>query len=150
MYQRILVALDDSAPGQRALEEAIQLAREQRAKLQIVHVIVEGPVVSPDVPSVNLGEADEELRASGRALLELAAAKASRAGVEADTALLEDMGYRPGPRIVEQVKEWRPDLIVCGTHGRRGVQRLVLGSDSEYIVRHTPVPVLLVRGREQP
>jgi nucleotide-binding universal stress UspA family protein len=71
---------------------------------------------------------------------------ARAAGIEVDTVLVEAMGGQAGTDIVKQAMEWPADLIVCGTHGRRGVRRLVLGSDAEYIVRHTPVPVLLVRG----
>jgi nucleotide-binding universal stress UspA family protein len=52
--------------------------------------------------------------------------------------------------IVSQAKKQRADLIVIGTHGRRGVTRLVMGSDAEGVVRRSPVPVLLVRSREQP
>jgi nucleotide-binding universal stress UspA family protein len=48
--------------------------------------------------------------------------------------------------IVEKAKEWPADLIVMGTHGRRGLSRLVLGSDAEWVLRSTPVPVLMVRG----
>jgi nucleotide-binding universal stress UspA family protein len=145
MYQRILVAMDGSAPATRALDEAIKLAREQRAKLRIVHVVVEGLVVSPGVPSANLGETQESLRADGQSLLEAASSRARSAGVDADTVLLEEMISRPGRGIIEQAKEWRADLIVCGTHGRRGIERLVLGSDSEYVVRHASIPVLLLR-----
>jgi len=62
--------------------------------------------------------------------------------------LVEAMGGQAGDYIIREARQWRADLIVCGTHGRRGIRRLVLGSDAEYIVRHTPVPVLLVRSPE--
>ena len=51
----------------------------------------------------------------------------------------------PGATIARVAEEWNADLIVCGTHGRRGLRRIVMGSDAEYILRHSPVPVLLVR-----
>jgi nucleotide-binding universal stress UspA family protein len=51
-----------------------------------------------------------------------------------------------GAMIAEHAEGWPADLIVLGTHGRRGIRRLVMGSDAEYVVRTTPVPVLLVRG----
>lgn len=145
MCQRILVATDGSVPAARALDEAIKLAREQQAKLRIVHVVGEGLVVSPDVPSANLSETQASLRADGELLLEAASSKARSAGVDTDTVLLEQITSRPGPGVIEQAKEWRADLIVCGTHWRRGIQRLVLGSDSEYVVRQASVPVLLLR-----
>lgn len=145
MYKQILVATDGSAPAARALDEAIELARGQNAKLRIVHVVEEGLVLPAEIPSANLAEVEQKLRADGESLLRAAVARARDAGVDAETALVEEMGWRSGPAIIEQAGKWPADLIVCGTHGRRGISRMLLGSDSEYIVRHTPVPVLLLR-----
>jgi hypothetical protein len=72
-------------------------------------------------------------------------AVAKEAGIAAETQLIDAMGTPVGELIIKVAKEWPADLIVCGTHGRRGVRRIVMGSDAEYIVRHTPVPVLLIR-----
>jgi nucleotide-binding universal stress UspA family protein len=66
-------------------------------------------------------------------------------GIEAETRVIKAVATRPADAILEQVHEWRADLIVMGTHGRRGIHRLYLGSDTERIVRNSPVPVLLVR-----
>jgi nucleotide-binding universal stress UspA family protein len=62
-----------------------------------------------------------------------------------ESVLLETSTDNTGPLIVGQAKDWPADIIVMGTHGRRGIGRVVLGSEAEYVVRHTPVPVLLVR-----
>jgi len=70
-------------------------------------------------------------------------------GVKVDSVLLEEMGSQAGACIVEQAQKWPADLIVCGTHGPRGVRRLLLGSDAEYVVRHTRLPVLLLRGPDE-
>ncbi len=145
MYERILAGFDGSAPALRALEEAIGVAKVHGAKLRIVYVVDEGLVVAPGVPNANLAESESGLWQRGRALLDEAGARARNAGVEADTVLLEEMAHKPGARLIEQALEWPADLIVCGTHGRRGIRRLLLGSDSEYVLRHTPVPLLLVR-----
>jgi nucleotide-binding universal stress UspA family protein len=59
--------------------------------------------------------------------------------------MLEYVGGRAADLILEDAKKWSADLIVMGTHGRRGVRRLVLGSDAEQILRLSPVPVLMVR-----
>jgi len=147
MYERILIAVDGSSPSMLALDEAVKLAKEQRAKLRIVHVVDQGLVVSPNVPSFNLGETDPAQEERGRSILEAARERARKFGLEPEAALLDEMTHQPGRRIVDQATEWPADLIVCGTHGRRGVRRLFLGSDSEYILRHTPVPVLLVRAK---
>lgn len=147
MYTRILVGVDGSMPSVLALDEAIKLAKEQGSKLRIVHVVDEGLVISPNVPSANLGETEPARLEEGRSILDSAADRARKTGIEAETVLLEEMTHQPGRLLVDQAVEWSADLIVCGTHGRRGVRRLLLGSDSEWVVRHTPVPVLLVRER---
>lgn len=68
------------------------------------------------------------------------------AGIEVDGRLIEAIGEPTGKFVVAETKDWPAHLIVCGTHGRGGLKRLLMGSDAEYIVRHSPVPVLLVRG----
>ncbi|MBW4050142.1 MAG: universal stress protein [Proteobacteria bacterium] len=147
MYARILVGIDGSYPSVLALDEAIRLAKEQGSKLRIVHVVDEGLVVSPNVPSANLGETEPARLEEGRSILESARDRARKEGVEPETVLLEEMTHQPGSLLIDQAVEWPADLIVCGTHGRSGVQRLLLGSDSEYVARHSAVPVLLVRGK---
>jgi len=146
MYQRILVPVDGSPAARRGLSEAIALAKDQGAKLRIVHVVNEWLVVSPDASGANLGDVVQQMLTAGRALLNDADALARRAGVNANTVLLEEMGAQAGACILKHAGEWPADLIVCGTHGRRGMRRLLLGSDAEYIVRNATVPVLLLRG----
>ena len=145
MYRKILVAIDDSRSASLALDEAIKIAREQQSTLRILHVIDAGLTLPVGVPSPNLPEVDEGLYVRGKALLAAAESRARDAGVQAEGIVLEEIGPRPGARIVEQASEWPADLIVCGTHGRRGIGRLVLGSDAEYVVRRTSAPVLLLR-----
>lgn len=147
MYAKILVGIDGSYPSVVALDEAIRLAKEQGATLRILHVVDEGLVLSPNVPSMNLGETDTARLEEGRSILASAGERARKEGVEPETVLLEEMTHQPGRLLVEQADEWPADLIVCGTHGRSGVQRLLLGSDSEYVARHAAVPVLLVRAK---
>jgi nucleotide-binding universal stress UspA family protein len=67
--------------------------------------------------------------------------------VQARTVLVETLAGPAADAIVAEAKKWKADLIVMGTHGRRGVRRLVMGSDAEQVLRETPVPVLLVRAR---
>ena len=66
------------------------------------------------------------------------------------TFLCETFGARVCDLVVEQAREWKADLIVIGSHGRRGMSRLFLGSDAELVVRLAPVPVLLVRAAAEP
>ena len=148
MYQRILVPVDDSAASQRGLREAIGLALDQRATLHLVHVIdsfmpMVDPAFWPNLTDLNRG-----LKDSAEALLAQAAAEAKQAGVAADTEVRETLDNRAASAIVAAARDAGCDLIVMGTHGRRGASHLVLGSDAEAVLKTSPVPVLLVRTPE--
>ena len=153
MFKNILVPVDGSATANKGLREAIRLAREQGATLTLVHVVEEGLTYR----SMGLDGAgfflDEVLRAlvrSGRVIVARALSAAHRAGVKARGEVIEDISEPVADVIVREARKAKADLIVLGTHGRRGVGRMLLGSDAEQIVRTSPVPVLLVRapGRE--
>ncbi len=141
------MGVDDSATANRALWEAIQLARAQRAQLRLVHVIT-WPIIPPHggcpVAEESLSTYTACQRA-GQALLEQAASQAREAGLAPDTCVVESGGHTTSQALVEAAKRWPADLMVLGTHGRRGLQYLVLGSVAEGVVRLAPVPVLLVR-----
>jgi nucleotide-binding universal stress UspA family protein len=147
MYQHILVAVDGSSTSDRALQEAIRLAKEQRALLQIVHVIDVVPVIV-DVEFVDIGAMQRALRQSGQQVLDRAQKKAQAAGIEAATRLLETdtPAQRLANKIVQEAKAWPAELLVIGTHGRRGLDHLLLGSVAEGVARLAPMPVLLIRG----
>ena len=95
--------------------------------------------------AAGLSEMMESLKRSGRSILKNAQATADRAGVKASAVLLETLTGPAADLIVRQAKKSGADLIVLGTHGRRGVRRLLMGSDAEQVVRNAPVPVMLVR-----
>ena len=88
------------------------------------------------------------LTEAGTSILEKARIQVEAQGLAVDSVLLDTYGTRLSELVVKQVEEWGADLIVLGTHGRRGVGRLLLGSDAEQIVRTATVPVLLIRGKE--
>jgi nucleotide-binding universal stress UspA family protein len=75
-------------------------------------------------------------------------ARVVAAGVPVDTLLLECFATRTSEIVIAQAQAWKADLIVLGTHGRRGIGRLLVGSDAEQIVRGASVPVLLTRAEE--
>jgi len=77
-----------------------------------------------------------------------AAAPARAAGVAVDDAIEDSLHGRVCDLVAKAAVDWKADLLVIGTHGRRGLDRLLLGSDAEQILRTAPVPVLLVRGKE--
>lgn len=149
MYKKILVPVDGSATAKRGLDEAIRLAKAGGGTIRLVHVVDELVVVDPEVP-VYYQAMIESLRESGKATLAKSEAAVKAQGIPVETVMLETMGVRAADLIVEQASQWPADLIVMGTHGRRGLRRVVLGSDAELVIRHTTVPVLLLRSESPP
>ncbi len=145
MYARILVALDGSEDSDRALREALKVAQDSHAKLRVVHAV-------DVVPHGEVGPYFDQYRQScldaGQAVLDRAVALARDAGASVETALVETATIHPSSEILEEAKRWSADLIVLGTRGRSGLTRLLMGSVAEEIVRHAPVPTLLVHGAE--
>lgn len=149
MYKRVLVPVDDSATSRRGLEEAMALAADQKAELRLLHVIDLHAVMYASADGTVLTESTmKAVRDAGRALLDTAQAKAATAGVPVTSALVETAGGTVGETIVGQASDFKADLIVMGTHGRRGVRRLLLGSDAASVASLAKVPVLLVRASE--
>ena len=151
MFRRILVPIDGSPPSRRGLDEAIKLAKDQRARIGLLHVIDESIVTrtfdgTTYMPAGYVDDFMRSLTSGGKKLLARAEAKVRAGRVKVDAALVETVGRRVADIIVAQAKKWRADVIVLGTHGRGGLSRVVLGSDAELVVRESPVPVLLVRG----
>jgi nucleotide-binding universal stress UspA family protein len=146
MYDKILVPVDGSEPSLMGLQEAIRLAKNQKAKLRLLHVVHDFLVASGRHGLACSGELLKNLRERGQTILKDAASTARSQGVEPEIESIETPQGPAGAVIVEYAGKWPADLIVLGTHGRRGIRRLVMGSDAEYVIRTTPVPVLLVRG----
>ena len=143
-YKRILVPVDGSPTAAKGLQAAIRLARENRAKLLLLHVVEEYTAfIAPEV-GASLGPILDSLRLTGKRTLARIAQSASKSGAKPQSVLVENFGGRVADTIVQQARRLRADLIVMGTHGRRGVNRVLLGSDAELVVRYSRVPVLLV------
>lgn len=146
MYQRILVPFDGSSTSNRGLDEAIQLATLTGARLRLVHMIEVLLVATGfETAAAYVGEVVPLMKQAGERILREGQVRAEKAGVKADTSLVDNITTGLSDAVADQVKAWGADLIVIGTHGRRGVGRLLLGSDAEQIVRTATVPVLLVR-----
>jgi len=145
MYQHILVPIDGSATADVGLSEAVRLAADQKARLRVLYVIDDFPLLL-ELASVSSFETSmEKLRDYGQSLLAAAGKRASDADVHAETVLREVTQGRIADIVVEEARNSGCDLIVMGTHGRRGISRVALGSDAEMVLRTSPVPVLLVR-----
>lgn len=144
-YRKILVAVDGSPAAEKGLREAIRVAEAGGGALVILHVVNEFYGYYT-MESAGLGaDVHERLRQKGRAILEKARALAARRRLEPKLVMRQIEGGPVAPAIVQEAKKQRADLIVLGTHGRRGMTRLVMGSDAEEVLRSSAVPVLLVR-----
>lgn len=144
MYQTILVPVDGSAPSQAGLAEAIRLAGAMRARLVLLHVIeTAAAITTPEAAApASLFEA---LREGGAEILARARTEAETAGLVVETVLLDNIAGRVSDLIVDEAARHRADVIVMGTHGHHGIQRMLLGSDAEQVLRAATVPVLMVR-----
>lgn len=148
MYDRILVPIDGSPTSERALAEATQLAKLCSATLRLLHVV--DPlthITGFERPDVYVREIVPAMRRAAEDLLGKARDGVVAQGVRAETALVESQGERVSDVVIDQARSWPADLIVIGTHGRRGVDRVLMGSDAEQVARRAPVPVLLVRSK---
>lgn len=147
MYKRILVSIDGSPTSDKGLDEAAKLAEVCGADLRLIHIVDPIPfTVGYEAFGRTTGQDIAAIENAGQALLDAGKQRAMAAGAKnVETVLVERAAERISERIVEHAKAWDAQLIVIGTHGRRGVGRLLLGSDAEQTMRISPVPILLVR-----
>lgn len=146
MYSKILVAVDGSDTSLHALQQAIELARNLSATLRIVHVVDMnwlplGPELAIDIEAISAVR-----RSAGEKILAAAREAAQKAGLEAESTLMETETptQHVAETIAKEASRWPADLVVLGTHGRRGFERMLLGSVAEGMARRSPVPVLLI------
>ncbi|MCH7660364.1 MAG: universal stress protein [Euryarchaeota archaeon] len=145
MYERILVPTDGSAGVERAVEQATALASVHGATIHAVFVVNTASFASLPMETSWEGVSDM-LREDGREALERVREIADKRAVPIETAIIDGT---PSKEIVHYAIEEGCDLIVMGTHGRGGIDRLLLGSVAERVVRASSVPVLTVRVREE-
>ena len=145
MYKRIVVPVDGSETAQKALTTALQMARESNGCVHLVHVVEGLTPMAADPYGAYSGEVIEVMRQSGRKILDDALALARAEGVQADTQLFDNFGERLAEVVADSATRFNADLMVVGTHGRRGLGRVLMGSGAEQIIRLSPVPVLVLR-----
>lgn len=146
MYRRIVVPVDGSDTSNKALVAALQMARDAGGRVLLVHALDELVYLSGfeyTADMVTMAR-DQAKRVLGDAM-----AVAKSAGVPADQRLIESPGTRLGDCVAAEARQWEADLIVVGTHGRRGVGRVLLGSGAEQIIRSAPAPVLVIRSENR-
>ncbi len=146
MYKRILVPVDGSSASMLGLREAVRLAKDQHARLRIIHIVDEAVLTQyPEAVDVT-GQMLETFINDGKKTLSDAVALARRQGIKPEYVLYEKLVGALADLILKEVKKWRADIIVMGTHGQSGIQHFFLGSDAETIARSTLLPVLLIHG----
>jgi nucleotide-binding universal stress UspA family protein len=146
MYQRILVPVDGSPTSEAGLGEAIKLARLTGAQLRLLHLVDQLPVaLSIEGLAAQSVDVLGLLRQAGQDVLDRAKARVQAESIVVDCVLIDFAGGSLFEVVMKQVIAWQADLIVIGTHGRRGIGRMLMGSDAEQVVRHATIPVLLYR-----
>jgi len=145
MYQKILIPVDGSFTSNFALQEAVKLAKQLGACLELVHVY-EDAIYLVDENYFNYEELQKTIHSSSEKILAEAAAVVSASGIPVETRLIQSNNERIASLLVEEAKRWQAELIVIGTHGHSGFSRLLLGSVAEGVVRMASIPVLLIRG----
>ena len=159
MFHKILVAMDNSESGQQIFEEALVLAKANKAQLMLLHVM------SPDEESYpsslsyssldHYPELSDDLMKNyqkqwkryerlGLKLLQSRVEEAEAEGVNAQ--FTQTLGH-PGQVICQMAGYWATDLIVMGRRGRSGLREMVLGSVSNYVAHHAPCSILIVQGK---
>ena len=149
MYKHVLMPYDGSPLSERALTEGIAFAKNVGSKITLLHVVapyhipVSRGYVSPALKELEAQHL-EELRKSAGEMLAKAQQQAIAAGVKCDSALRD--GLSPHVEIIAAAKELGCDLIMMASHGRSGLESLLLGSETIKVLTHCSIPVLVVRG----
>jgi nucleotide-binding universal stress UspA family protein len=146
MFKRILVPVDGSETSNKALVAALEVARNTGGCVRLIHamdelVYLSGYEYSGDVMGIWRNQATK--------ILDGAMAIAASAGIPAEQDLIEAPGRRLGEVVAKAARDWKADVIVVGTHGRRGAGRVLLGSGAEQIIRLAPAPVLVIRAGDE-
>ena len=149
---KILLAIDESEYSQAATQAVIAQFPRERTEVRVLHadewpmpaaatslVFAEGPTAASDILEVR-----EQKRRQCEELVSRAAQQLQAAGFQTSTAVREGDARHA---ILDLAAEWGPDVIVLGSHGRRGMDRFLLGSVSESVVRHAPCSVEIVRAK---
>ncbi len=149
MFKKILVPVDGSDTSEAGLKTAMGMARDSGGMLFILHVVDEHVLLQTAdyMGGSYYEETIGSLKEAGRRVLAKACAKVEKAGVPYKAISVETVEGGVASLILAQARKSKADVIVMGTHGRRGLSRMVMGSDAEGVVREANVPVLLVRAK---
>lgn len=146
MYRRIMVAIDESARSAHVVEDAADLAKRLSAALRIVHVVDMGWLPLAPELAIDIDTIAKARRAAGERVLAAAREHVRATGIAVEIKLLETNAptQHIAAAIADEAAHWPADVVVLGTHGRRGAERLLLGSVADGVARLSAVPILLV------
>lgn len=150
---KILLAIDDSSCSREAVRSVAARFRKEGTELRVLHVVqpiaayISAELIPHFVPRV--AKVEEDRRKQAQELVQHAARQLRKAGFNASEVVDEG---DPKAKIIDQAAKWNADLIVVGSHGWKGLNRFLLGSVSESVVRHAgcSVEVVRMRGRAKP
>ena len=148
MYQRIMVAIDDSFATSRVLATAVEMARLSGASLAICHAADEtlfAQKMGEIMLSNSVSTIENTLRGEAKAFLEQAAEVARAAGVAVETQLIASEAKQVADMLAEAAEKWHADLLVAGSNDQRGIDRFFVGSVASRLVHKARTSLLLVR-----
>ncbi len=147
MYKRILVATDGSTLSKKAVTSAIQLAATCAAELVAIKVVPRYPQAyfegSIPLSGSEIGRIEKEWTDAAQANLDAVAKAAKAKGVVTKTVTVKSDVVSDA--IIAAAKKQQADLIVMASHGRKGIKRLLLGSETQQVLTHSHIPVLVLR-----
>jgi nucleotide-binding universal stress UspA family protein len=147
MYNRILVATDGSSLSKKAVAHAIGLAKLSGATLVAAKVTPRYPLSyfegSLPLSAAEVNKIENEWTEAAQKVVDAIAKQADKEGVAAKAVVLH--GDIVSEVLIAAAKKHKVDLIVMASHGRRGIKRLLLGSETQQVLTHSPVPVLVLR-----
>lgn len=147
MYERILVTTDGSTLSRKALKSAIALAASLRAELVVLHVVPRYPTSYLDgaltQSHTEIARVEKHWAEMGQELVDAGVDQAAKAGVKARGAVARS--DLVADAIMAAVRKHKADLLVMASHGRKGIKRLLMGSETQHVLTHSPVPVLVLR-----
>ncbi len=144
IFRKIMIATDGSELVKRAVDLAIEIAKLSEAKLYVVHVIaLEGNSIIHSRDEEQKKALKEQLIVEGKKAIDYVENIGRTANVRVESTILEG---NPANEILDFAEKNDIDLIVMGTHGKTGIQRLLIGSVSENVVRHSERAALVARG----
>ena len=145
MFKHILVPTDGSKLSEKALKQAVQLAKDSNAKVTALHVIPKFHTFTYQAEMLEVTAKEYETSSTERAkqYLRFAERAATSAGVACDSA--HAFNDQPYQEIIKTAQKKKCDLILMASHGRRGIEGFLLGSETQKVLAHSKVPVLVYR-----